>query len=399
MRLLLVTPSDSYRTGAYLDAADRMGCPVTVATDAAVAMPASALTTSFASPVDAADAILRQLDGRYDGVVGTDGAALPVAAEVAGRLGLRGNPVEAVLTADDKLRQRRTLDAVGVPQPVFAVVGDATWDDFPAVVKPTDRAAGQGVIPVETPSELGGAVARVRSLVGPDPVLVEGLVSGLEVAIEGLLVDGELHVLAVFDKPDETVGLTFPETLLIQPARIDEVARSRAIEVVERAAGAIGLVHGPVHAECMIDGDRVWFLELAPRTIGGLCSRALRPGSVGLEEMVIGLALGCPLPPIGPAEPSGVLMLPVPIEGHLEAVDGCDRAGAVPGIDGVTITIGRGEFIQPLPEGDRYLGFVFARGESPDAVEASLRQAWACLDVRISASSSGSTGPRHACGR
>ena len=169
--------------------------------------------------------------------------------------------------------------------------------------------------------------------------------------------------------------------------------------MVERAARAIGLTHGPVHAECMLDGDRVWFLELAPRTIGGLCSRALRPGGVGLEELVIGLALGCPLPATGAAEPSGVLMLPVPIEGHLEAVDGSDRAGAVPGIDGVTITVGPGELVQPLPEGDRYLGFVFARGDSPDAVEAALRQAWACLDVRISASSSGSTGPRHACGR
>ena len=273
------------------------------------------------------------------------------------------------------------------------------WHDFPAVVKPTDRAAGQGVIPVETPAELDGAVSRLRALVGPAPVLIEGLVSGLEVAIEGLLVDGELHVLAVFDKPDETVGLTFPETLLIQPARIDEDARSRAIEVVERAASAIGLKNGPIHAECMLDGDRVWFLELAPRTIGGLCSRTLRPGGVSLEETVIGLALGCPLPAIGAAEPSGVLMLPVPIEGHLEAVDGSDRAGAVPGIDGVTITVGPGEFVQPLPEGDRYLGFVFARGDSPDDGRSVPAAAWACLDVRISASSSGSTGPHHPCGR
>ncbi len=399
MRLLLVTPSDSYRTGAYLDAATRMGCSVTVATDAAVAIRSSALTTSFASPGEAADAILGQLDGRYDAVVGTDGAALPVAAVVAGRLGLRNNPVEAVLTADDKLRQRRTLDAAGVPQPSFAVVGEARWDDFPAVVKPTDRAAGQGVIPVETPAELDGPVSRLRALVGPAPVLIEGLVSGLEVAIEGLLVDGELHVLAVFDKPDETVGLTFPETLLIQPARIEEDARSRAIEVVERAASAIGLKNGPMHAECMLDGDRVWFLELAPRTIGGLCSQALRPGGVGLEEMVIGLAFGCPLPPTGAAEPSGVLMLPIPIEGHLEAVDGIDRARAVPGIEGVTLTVGSGEFVRPLPEGDRYLGFVFATGASADDVEASLRAAWACLDVRISASSSGSTGPHLPCGR
>ncbi len=399
MRLLLVTPHDSYRTTAYLDAASRMGCAVTVATDAAVAIPASAVTTSFVAPADAADAILAQLDDRHDGVVGTDGAALPVAAEVAARLGLPGNPVDAVMTADDKLRQRRALAAAGVTQPAFGVVGETDWLDFPAVVKPVDRAAGQGVVPVETPAELDGAVDRIRSLVGTDPILVEHLVSGLEVAVEGLLVDGELHVLAMFDKPDETVGLTFAETLLIQPARIDRGVRSRVIDVVARAAAAIGLVNGPIHAECIIDGDRVWFLELAPRTIGGLCSRTLRIEGTGLEEMVIGLALGRPVRPLAAVDPSGVLMLPVPVEGRLDAVDGVDRAARVAGIAGVTITIGPGEHVVPLPDGDRYLGFVFAGGASADEVEASLREAWACLDVRVSASSSGSTGPHHPCGR
>ncbi len=398
MRLLLVTPRDSYRTGAYLDAADRMGCSVTVATDAAVALPASAVVAPLDDTSVAAECILERGD-RFDAVVGTDGAALPVAAAVAARLGLPGNPVDAVVAADDKLRQRRRLAAAGVPQPAFGVVGEGDWADFPAVVKPIDRSAGQGVIPVETPVELHGAVDRVRALVGIAPVLVERLVSGLEVAVEGLLVDGELHVLAMFDKPDETVGLTFAETLLIQPARLDRGVRSRVIDVVARAAAAIGLVNGPIHAECIIDGDRVWFLELAPRTIGGLCSRTLRIEGTGLEEMVIGLALGCPVRPLAAVDPSGVLMLPVPVEGRLDAVDGVDRAARVAGIAGVTITIGPGEHVVPLPDGDRYLGFVFASGASADEVEASLREAWACLDVRVSASSSGSTGPHHPCGR
>ncbi|MFA9566433.1 MAG: ATP-grasp domain-containing protein, partial [Acidimicrobiales bacterium] len=351
-----MTPRDSYRAGAYLDAAQRMGCSVTVATDAAVAIPEAAIAVSFADPIEAGDRILAQLDGRCDGVVGTDGAALPIAAAVAARLGLPGNPVDAVSTADDKLRQRAALAETAVPQPRFAVEGESDWCDYPAVVKPTDRAAGQGVIPVETPAELPGAVDRVRSLVGTDPVLIERLVSGVEVALEGLLVDGELHVLAVFDKPDETVGLTFPETLLIQPARIDDEALRRTTDVVRQAVTAIGLVQGPVHAECMIDGDQVWFLELAPRTIGGLCSRTLRPAGVGLEELVVGLALGCPLPPLEVAGPSGVLMLPVPAAGCLESVDGIDRARAVDGIEDVMITVGAGEAVEPLPEGDRYLG-------------------------------------------
>lgn len=399
MRLLLVTPRDSYRTDAYLDAAGRMGCSVTVATDAHVALPTSAIVTPLDDPQEAAATILDRLDGRCDGVIGTDGAALPVAAAVATRLGLPGNPVDAILTADDKLRQRRALDGSGVAQPPHALVGDGAWTEFPAVVKPTDRAAGQGVVPVESPAELAGAVERVRALVGSAPVLVERLVSGLEVAVDGLLIDGQLRTLAVFDKPDETVGLTFPETLLVQPARIDDAARRRVLDVIRRATAAIGLTHGPIHAECMIDGDDVWFLELAPRTIGGLCSRALRPGGLGLEDLVVGRALGCPVPEVTVTEPTGVLMLPVPVRGRFDAVDGVDRARAVPGISHVSITTGPGEDVVPLPEGDRYLGFVFAEGPTPDAVEASLREAWACLDVRITASSSRSTGRHHPCGR
>jgi biotin carboxylase len=393
-QLLLVTPAGSYRAGDHLAAARALDCDVTVVTDAGVAIPGSAVVTSLADPSHAADRVLAALGGPVDGVVGTDGAAVTVAGELARRLGLPANPSVALRAAGNKLAQRRALDRAGVPPPAFAVLVGAETDDgdgweraealLPAVVKPVDRTASQGVLGARTRAALQAAVARVRVLVGADaPVLVERFVPGVEVAVEGLLRDGRLQVLALFDKPDTPTGPTFPETLLIAPARLPPEAATAVCDVVERAARAIGLVEGPVHAECRVDGDDVWFLELAARSIGGLCSRSLRIAGLSIEEVTIRHALGLAVPADRTAGATGVLMLPVPTAGHLRTVDGVERARAVDGVTGVVLTVAPGAEVTPLPDGDRYLGFVFARAGTPDACEASLRAAWARLDVRI----------------
>jgi hypothetical protein len=77
------------------------------------------------------------------------------------------------------------------------------------------------------------------------------------------------------------------------------------------------------------------------------------------------------------------MMLPIPRAGILEAVHGTDRARAVPGITEVDITVPPGRRVWPLPEADRYLGFLFAAGPKPEDVEQSLRRGFACLDIVI----------------
>lgn len=388
MRLLLVTPSRSYRVGDFLDAACALGCEVTVATDGPPAIPGSSLAVSFADPVAAASRLVDRV-GAADGVVGTDGDAVAVAAATARLLGLAANPPATVETAADKHRQRRAAATAGVPQPAYARIdGDdvGDWTTFPAVVKPLARAASQGVVRADTADELADAVRAVRRIVGAGaPLLIEEFVPGLEVAVEGLLRDGQLDVLAVFDKPDTPQGPTFPETLLVTPSRLEPAVVDRVVGIVERAVAAIGLVEGPVHVECKVDGADVWFLELAGRTIGGLCSRALRLGSLSLEELVIRHALRLPLPPRRPDGASGVLMLPVARGGRLEAVRGVAAARAVAGVTDVVITVGPGEQVVALPAGDRYLGFVFARAGTPDEVEVALRTAWDALEFDVTA--------------
>ena len=76
-------------------------------------------------------------------------------------------------------------------------------------------------------------------------------------------------------------------------------------------------------------------------------------------------------------------MLPIARAGTLREVRGLHAARAVAGVQDIRITIPRGRPVVPLPEGDRYLGFAFARAESPAQVEAALREAHARLDVVV----------------
>lgn len=404
-RVLLILPSATYRAHDFVEAAAAMDAEVVVASEHRQALAGMmgdrALRVDLRDPERAAEAIV-ELAGRkpLDGVVAVDDQGVVAAALAARRLGLPHNLPEAVRATRDKARMRERLGDGGVPQPDFRVAGPdedvvaaAEKVGYPCVVKPLSLSASRGVIRADDPAGAASAAARVRRILcdaeaGADagePLLVESYVPGTEVAVEGLLRGGRLEVLAIFDKPDPMEGPYFEETLLVTPSRLPAGIRAAVAETAADAAAALGLVEGPVHAELRVHDGRPVVLELAARSIGGLCSRTLRFGmGVNLEELILRHALGLPLSDLRrEAAASGVMMLPIPSSGILEEVRGLEAARAVPGVSGVEITVGPGRSVRPLPEGDRYLGFVFARGGTPEEVERSLRAAHAALHVRI----------------
>ncbi|MGH2606553.1 MAG: ATP-grasp domain-containing protein, partial [Anaerolineales bacterium] len=265
--------------------------------------------------------------------------------------------------------------------------------EYPTVLKPTFLSASRGVIRVENRVEFVAAFARIAGILRSSglasawavPILAEGYISGTELALEGLLTGGSLQRLAAFDKPDPLEGPYFEETIYVTPSRLPPTQQDAAWECVEQSVTALGLRHGPIHAEVRLNAAGAWLIEVAPRSIGGWCSRALRfNSSMSLEELILRHALGQDVRRF-PREPvaSGILMIPIPRAGFLERVDGLDDARAIPGIDDVRLAIPLGERVEPLPEGGRYLGFAFARSGMPQEVENALRKAWASLDISI----------------
>lgn len=413
-RVVLVLPSTTYRATDFLDAARALGAEVVVASDAGQALRDVMGAGALHVPVDDAERAGERIaahaaTGPIDAVVGVDDRGVRAATAAAAQLGLPHNSVDAVAAAGRKDRQRHAMAAAGVAQPDYAVVtsggndGDAEVAaaaervGVPCVVKATSRSGSQGVIRAETPDEAVAVAGRVRAIVaaaGDDPrqpLMVEAFAPGVEVAVEALVRGGEVEVLAVFDKPDHPDGPTFAETLYVTPSRLPDPARARLEATVAEAAAALGLREGPIHAEARVadaqSGDPVVrILEVAARSIGGLCSRALRFGAgMSLEEVVLRHALGLDSQERTRRElaASGVLMLPIPSRGVLEGVEGVEAARALPGVEGVELTIGPGQEVVPVPEGDRYLGFAFARGATPEEVTATLRKVQATLTVRV----------------
>ncbi len=393
-RLLLVLPTSTYRAADFLEAARKLGAEVVVGSEEDQAMAGHvgdrSIRIDLCDPQTAADLIAARTSP-IDAVVGVDEQGVLVAAEAAARLGLAHNPPDAVAITRDKASMRAVLTAAGLAQPRFEVVGPQTAfvDGVSYVIKASSLSGSRAVIRADTPEDALAAVERVRGIIGDadadDVVLAEEYVPGAEVAVEGLLRAGHLDVLAIFDKPDPLEGPYFEETIYVTPSRLPGEVQEEIARTVQASCAAIGLVEGPVHAEVRLSDDGCVLLEVAARSIGGLCSRALTFGAgISLEEVILRHALGLDVGDLHRAKhASGVMMIPIPVAGALRSVGGRDEARAVTGIDGLEITIPMGQTVRTLPEGDRYLGFIFASGDDPADVEGALREAHARLQIAI----------------
>lgn len=415
-RLLLLLPTTTYRAEAFLKAAQRLSVDVTVGSERSPALAEQQSSAVLALDFCRVEESVRKAvefsqRDPIDAVIGVDDRTAVLAAHVSGALGLPHNSVASVSAASNKHRMRTILRQQGVPVPrftVFPIDGDTTTFAsqvaYPCVVKPLILSASCGVIRANDEQEFVGAFRRVATLLmrlglaerkeGGRQILVEDFVPGKEVALEGLLTDGALQVLALFDKPDPLDGPFFEETIYVTPSHLPTRIQQDIVACAARAANALGLREGPVHGELRVNDRGVWVIEVAARSIGGRCSETLRfAADLSLEELLLRHALRMDIPSFEREKyAAGVMMLPIPYGGIFREVRGQAQARAVQGIEELTITAQPGQELVPLPEGTRYLGFLLARGESPDAVEASLREAHRRLDVVVSAVPPGGLG-------
>ena len=421
-RVLLLIPSASYRAHDFLAAAGRLGLDVAVASDVGQplnAFPERSLTADF-SDVEAGAATIARYADSYpvDAIVPVDDGGTALAARASELLRLPANPPAAVGATRNKAELRQLLAAAGLPSPAFRV---CAFDEdaaalaeelsFPVVVKPLALAGSRGVMRADDAGSFVAVVERLRRMLQQpataaacgetaDRYLVEGYLPGDEVALEGLLLDGSLQVLALFDKPDPLEGPFFEETIYVTPSRLPAERQAEIRDVSARAALALGLTRGPLHVELRLNDAGAFPIDIASRTIGGHCARCLRfdvgedsgrsalleePGAAAsLEEVVLRQAVGLSLERLERETPaSGVMMIPTPGAGRLHAVHGLEEARGVPLVSEVTIATPVGHLFVPLPEGGAYPGFIFARAETPAAVVGALRASHARLRFEL----------------
>jgi len=407
-RVLILCTTTGYQTRAFVAAAQSLGLAVAFGSDRCRRLEDpwqdGALALRFHDPDAAARQIVDAARANpVHAIVALGDAPVRTAARASRALGLPSHPPEAADICRDKYLSRARLREAGLNVPAFvrfplganpsAILEQGFAVGFPCVLKPTALSASRGVIRADNPTEFLAAFERIRVLLLSPEVRVmrdaanhfiqaEAYVEGKEVAVEGLVDRGRLQVLAIFDKPDPLEGPFFEETIYVTPSRLEPEAQGAMVETLSEAVTALGLYHGPLHAEVRLNRRGAWMMEVAARSIGGLCSRALRfdlrgpDKTASLEELLIHLALGADVREVR-REPAaaGVMMIPIPRPGIYEDVEGIAEAAATPGVEEIVITARPTQRVVPLPEGSSYIGFIFARGESPQVVEDALRRA------------------------
>jgi biotin carboxylase len=409
-RVLLLSHTTGYQLRAFNEAAERLGIVLVFATDRCHRLDDPWQDRAVAVRFHDLDASVTAIAARarrepVHGLIAVGDRPVPLAARAARALGLDWHSVPGADASTDKRHSRAALALGGLPSPRFLTLPAAGAQPpaasipFPVVLKPVGLSGSRGVIRADDQRQFADAFGRIRSLLArpqiraaraglEDEILVEEYVDGDEFAIEGVLTRGDLQVLALFDKPDPLTGPFFEETIYATPSTLPAARQAAVFEAVQRAAAALGLRHGPIHAECRVTpGGEVYVLEAAARPIGGLCSRVLTFAAAGnagagkrtaasLEELLLRHAVGEDVRAYS-REPQGaaVMMIPIPERGMLRGVSGADEAAAVAGVTEVRITAKIGQLLEPLPEAGSYLGFIFARGETARDAERSVRDA------------------------
>jgi biotin carboxylase len=403
-RILFLATTTGYQTRMFGEAAERLGAKLVFATDRCDQLEDpwwdGAIPIRFHQEAASVDAIMRAMEHTPpDGVLAVGDRATTIAALTGRLFGLPGHPPEAAAAARDKHLTRQRLRAAGLPVPWFTTLPHyadprayAERVQYPAVIKPLILSGSRGVIRADSPAEFVSAFDRLQRLLrsqdvralqdrAADAIQVEEFVEGREYAIEGLLHHGALQTLAIFDKPDPLDGPYFEETIYVTPSRAPEATQTDIRIAICEAAAALGLHHGPIHAECRVNNSGVFVLEVAARPIGGLCAKALEfedPAGhrIGLEDLLLRHALGeSPESWMRVPKASGVMMIPIPRAGVYRRTEGVEEARCAPGVRDIRITAKPDQQLVPLPEGASYLGFIFATGESPQEVETALRTA------------------------
>ena len=397
-RFLLISHHNSYRIAPYIRAAKKLNLAVTIASQgkhSLVSEVANGIHIDFENINEAIEKI-RQENKLFPfiGVLGSDDQTVELAALVAQVFQLPHNPPQAAQYSHRKDLARAHLALNGCPVPTHCLL-DLTLPiqnqmaelPCPCVLKPVNMSASRGVIRANNEAEFIAACEQLRPILATTldefeqtHILVEDYIDGIEIAYEGFLHNGKLQTITIFDKPDPLVGPYFAETIYATPSMLDDNIQQNIRDVIHEACLCYGLTTGAVHAECRIDkNNKIWILEIASRTIGGDCGQMLNIDDFSVEALAISLAINEPITVSKQKQAHAVMMIPIRKKGLLKRVEGLLAARQTKYIDKVDIVINQGHELIPHPEGNQYLGYIFATAETTEQVTSAVREAYAHL--------------------
>ncbi len=397
-RLLLISNHNSYRIAPYIKAAINLGLEVTIASEgqhSLVSEVANGIHVDFSHTDLTVKTILQENKKKpFAGILGSDDQTVELAAHAAKALALPHNPPQAAQYSSRKDLARAQLSLANSPVPIHCLL-DLTLPikkqmaglPWPCILKPLNMSASRGVIRANNEAEFIAACERIKSIAATSQnafeqnhLLIEDYIDGIEIAYEGFLHQGILKTITIFDKPDPLVGPYFEETIYVTPSTLNNNLQQEIQNVIQKACTAYGLTTGAVHAECRINKEnKIWILEIASRTIGGDCGRILDNDNFTIEELAISLAINQPLNVSMPKQARGVMMIPIKEKGLLKRVEGLLKANKIKHINKIDIIIREGHELIPLPEGNQYLGYIFASAETSEQVTTAIREAYALL--------------------
>ena len=329
------------------------------------------------STIDILGAIGAAKRHKIDGVMtlATDMPMRTVAA-VAKELGLIGISEDAAIKATDKGAMREALQDAGVPIPKFYVVADKDEFDIAVanmseafMVKPADSSGSRGVLKVEDRFSAEKAYEYAKSFSKRGVVVVEECMTGPEVSVETLAVDGTVRVVQITDKI--TTGPPhFVEMGHTQPTRLSCVEEIEQTAV--RANKAIGIENGPSHTEIIVTDEGPKIVELGARLGGDCITTHLVPLSTGVDMVgaCIIIALG-EKPDIEPTLHCGsAIRYFKQHAGVIKSVEGVEEAKSTPGVKQLAFVHKTGERITEITDSRARMGFVITQGkDANDAAE------------------------------
>lgn len=404
--ILLLVPTETYRAEAFITGAAALGVSLTIASERRQAMAASmgrrTLVVSMQNPEVGLKQIEQAADNmQFDAIISVDDGGLATAALASKKLGLKYISTNSAQMSNNKIAMRKRLEQTEISKPWFLVhkptnkisITTGAIPSFPIIVKPASLSGSIGVMRIDAPEDVESALALCESIQmdhgcgGDTQTLIEQYISGVECAVEAMVFNDQLKILAIFDKPRPLEGPYFAETIYVAPSERDREIQNKLQSTLEEARKALEIKTGPIHAEFRITSDReVYLIELAARSIGGMCSNAIPlSGGRSLEELIIAEALGMEIPEFAiENQASGVFMMPVPAKGVLRSISGVEEAKSTRWITNVTLSMMINSEVSPIPYDARYVGFIFAKAPTSRAVVEALEEAFKKIEIEIS---------------